>query len=475
MLLLKPAELAALGRIVEQHHLAFVLEAFGREAAGVGEEEIRELLALGVLSGETAHQLLTVGLAADPAGDAFLTGMVLARIRQEAERTEDLGADLTLDQVEEELRRDPVPLGPAERRMIQSARNSAGQYCQGLGNTVDEELRALAIEADDEQSAWLRGQAREATAEATARRATIRRLASDLGDRTDDWSRDLERIARTELHNAQENGVAEWIEAEAGGEARVMKLPSPGACEACLRLYTTDGSTPRVFRLSALRANGSNVGRRAKDWKPTLEAAHPHCTCTLVEVPEGWAPDERGRLGRVEKARRQGEGWQTAPNSRRGAERRKGASGKWEYRLRAKPYEVGRLSEEQRERRATWAEEIRGWFEEQGYRIDTSPEAVVFLESAEAETGCAVAAEVDPGDGVLRIRPAHANNPLVLAEEMFHARQDLRQEFQGRDEVEVEIEARLNLLLHADTLGLTRLERRGIKKHILRMMRLGRY
>ncbi|MDY0062736.1 MAG: hypothetical protein RBU45_23200 [Myxococcota bacterium] len=380
MLLLRPAEVEKLVRIVRLHHAAFLVEAFGPEAAGLDRASLRELVRLGLVDEEA-----TAGQGPDPVGDAWLGGLVLARLRDLQDQADHLGEGLTYDQVEQELRRDPVPLGPTERRTLQAARNSAGQYCRGLGNTVDEELRAVAIEADDAQAAWFREHIEEATAEAIARRSTVDHLRSELGHRTDDWARDLERIAATELKNAHSEGVASYIEEEAGDQALVAKIPNPGACPSCLEAYTTDGATPRVFTLAALRANGSNVGRKARERKPVVESHHPHCDCELVQVPAGYtftgrrlvrreALGEQAAAGSVglERALGQGRadatadalrevsawhpgwalavqaapgwaagalikgvrppaGWSPAPHSRHGAYRRRRPGGGWEY------------------------------------------------------------------------------------------------------------------------------------------------
>jgi len=358
MLLLRPAEVEKLVRIVRLHHAAFLVEAFGPEAAGLDRASLRELVRLGLVGEEEA-----AGKGADPVGDAWLAGRVLARLRDLQDQADAVGEGLTYDQVEEELRRDPVTLGPVERRALQAARNSAGQYCRGLGNTVDEDLRAVAIEADDAQADWFREHIEEATAEAIARRFTVDHLRSELGHRTGDWARDLERIAATELKNAHSEGVATYLEEEHGDQALVAKIPNPGACPSCLEAYTTDGATPRVFTLAALRANGSNVGRKARERKPVVESHHPHCDCELVHVPDGYTfvgrrlvrrhvpgvaggdgagpAEEIVEKGRGRDARRRQQkaerrklatDWAPAPHSRIGAYRRRGPDGKWEYR-----------------------------------------------------------------------------------------------------------------------------------------------
>ena len=69
----------------------------------------------------------------------------------------------------------------------------------------------------------------------------------------------------------------------------------PGSCTKCIQLYLTAGvgSAPKVFEIETLMNNGSNVGLKKEDWKPTVGPIHPHCRCTANEVPEGYVWDEQ--------------------------------------------------------------------------------------------------------------------------------------------------------------------------------------
>ena len=289
MLLISPAELAELRSIVADYHMAFVLIAFWEKAAAASPEEIAGLVADGILSEETA-----AGLGLDPIGDAFLTGMVLARLREETART-DAGANLDYEAVRQAIQNNPIPLSPTEKFAIEVARVRAGEYCRGLGNTIAEDLSEIFIEADEEQAAAIRSEIADAVQAGIARRKTIKQVASDIGNRKGDWCRDLERIAATELHDAMEEGEADYIEDRHGAEARVAKEVSPDACDECKALYQVDGH-PRIFSLADLRANGTNVGRKRAQWQPVVGATHPWCGCTLVQVPDGYGFDEHGQL-----------------------------------------------------------------------------------------------------------------------------------------------------------------------------------
>jgi hypothetical protein len=64
----------------------------------------------------------------------------------------------------------------------------------------------------------------------------------------------------------------------------------------CLKAYLGPDGKPRVFTLRELVSNGSNFGRKQKDWLPTLEAMHPWCVCDLVRLPDGWGFDEDNNM-----------------------------------------------------------------------------------------------------------------------------------------------------------------------------------
>lgn len=72
-----------------------------------------------------------------------------------------------------------------------------------------------------------------------------------------------------------------------------------GNCKFCIKFYTTNGigSKPRIFKLADLMANGTNIGRRQKDWLPTVGPVHPFCRCVLNYLPDDYVwSDERQRF-----------------------------------------------------------------------------------------------------------------------------------------------------------------------------------
>ena len=123
-------------------------------------------------------------------------------------------------------------------------------------------------------------------------------IISDIGHKTGDWRKDLGRIVHTEMNNIFQQGRAVQIARENPGEdPLVYKDVFSGACRHCIELYLTNGlgSEPRVFRLSELIANGSNVGRAVKDWKAVIGSTHPWCRCHLhyLEKWKRWDKEKK--------------------------------------------------------------------------------------------------------------------------------------------------------------------------------------
>lgn len=278
MALLTPKLLFQIKEIIRKHHTAFVVRAFGVDT--VPKSVLEELKKLGVVKDDAETHL----------DDAYLYGQALAVLEQ-AKTTK-----LTAEQVRQFVAKNPVPLTPQEKAAAQTARLTGASYVVGLGNTIEKETGQLLIEADHELREKLREKIADKTALAIEARKTAKQLKSDLGHAMQDWTRNLDRIAITELHNAQQQGFADGVKKRYGGEARVAIRPMPDACAHCKRLHLGPDGQPRIFKLSQLAPPGANVKKPASQWVPCVGALHPHCQCQLVRVPENWGFDKDGSL-----------------------------------------------------------------------------------------------------------------------------------------------------------------------------------
>lgn len=237
----------------------------------------------------------------------------------------------TTDEFLAAIEEHPVPRLSSEFHGGEHAKLHAATHLRGLGNKFGAALGSKLIEADKALAAEMRGYVNDAVAahhgDADAQRrmnergdaqgkpdgfydgafrATITRVRSDMGHLTNDWSRDWDRIAQTEVQNTINTGLVDgWQEREkdaATADKRppkrllAYKVPRPGACKHCIRLHMS-GGYPRVYWLDDIVANGTNIGRRAPDWLIVTGATHPFCACPLFRLPKFIIPPESWSSG----------------------------------------------------------------------------------------------------------------------------------------------------------------------------------
>lgn len=124
---------------------------------------------------------------------------------------------------------------------------------------------------------------------------SVSQISHEIATKTGDWWRNFDRIIETSSQTAFEAGRALEIERRnPNRDPIVYKEVFEGACKHCVKLYLTNGigSKPIIFKLSELRANGSNIGRKVDEWKATIPPVHPHCRCQIFELQEGYLWNE---------------------------------------------------------------------------------------------------------------------------------------------------------------------------------------
>lgn len=177
-----------------------------------------------------------------------------------------------------------IPLSAAEKRTLSYLETKTYSYIKDLGYKV-----GTFVSDSMRDEAWARRQFVEEKINTAIKRAVVERdsaasVAREIGKKIGDWTRDLGRIAETEMQNAFEVGKSEvFLETTSPDDKVLYKQVYPGACKHCIRLFLTNGigSEPKLFSYNELLANGTNVGKRVADWKPVLGTIHPFCRCDL--------------------------------------------------------------------------------------------------------------------------------------------------------------------------------------------------
>jgi hypothetical protein len=308
--LMTPMQLERIAQIIRDHHTAFVVTIGADPAAG--QAEIQRLIDAGILPPETF----------DIIQDSFRYGQLVGSLREFDAINR--AKEFTYQDFQKYVRARPRPLTPQETHAVEWSKHSVSVHVRGLGNRIADDFSKTVIDADSELRKETIGKIRTAAESNLERRKVWRDLASELGHATEDWSRDWGRIAATEKQNAMQEGFASSLVEREGppDQVYVAKIPKSDACPECIRLHLEagQGSPPRVFLLSELQANGTNVGKKAREWGAVVGSTHPWCACEMIHLPPGWG---------FETKPEKGEGWAQVPR-KPGAYRRKDGED-WEY------------------------------------------------------------------------------------------------------------------------------------------------
>lgn len=192
-----------------------------------------------------------------------------------------------------------LSLTPTQKRALEFSRINTGTKISGLSNSMTTGVVGAVVSSNLSQLQGIQ----QIVTEGLATTQTRAEVAIKLREFSQDWSRDWNRVAHTEMWNARLNGESmalinnESPLSNDGENTLVFKRPAPNACNHCKKHYLeNDGVTPKIFRLKDLIANGTNYGKKTADWLPVLGVMHPNCMCTLSVLPKGYEFDSNGQL-----------------------------------------------------------------------------------------------------------------------------------------------------------------------------------
>jgi len=190
--------------------------------------------------------------------------------------------DVTFDDLYEYISKgDYIPLTTQELATIESIKTQSLASLRSVNNKIFQDInQILPNSSRSTQEEFIKKEVEQGV----QYKKTVREIANEIAHKTGDWTRDFDRIIQYNSQKAYEEGKAAAIQRQYGDDVYVYKNVYQGACKHCIRLYLTAGlgSQPKIFKLSELKGNGSNIGKKVADWLPTLEPSHPYCRCNLV-------------------------------------------------------------------------------------------------------------------------------------------------------------------------------------------------
>jgi hypothetical protein len=127
-------------------------------------------------------------------------------------------------------------------------------------------------------------------------RKVLNVISKKLAESNKKYASRFTKISSYNMHSCYQEGIAAQILKDAGPNAKIWYSVHPDACLHCVKTYLRNGrgSQPRVFYLKTVIANGSNIGRTAKQYRASLQPLHPHCRCKMNSYPSKgkvkWSP-----------------------------------------------------------------------------------------------------------------------------------------------------------------------------------------
>ncbi len=273
--------------LIKNHYNALIFKIAGRE--NLTDQELQALIDAGLID-------------VSDDGGKIKDGYYIGRARNTLDPR--LRDDMTLNQFNKQLRHTAQTITDKEQYAIEHISLSAGNFLTNIREKARVSIEQIINDNNLEyRNKILTDTVRSPLIEGIEQNQTIMQIASDLREKTSDLFRDWKRVATTELTSAMNLGEADAIVSRNKGrspdEIYVYKRINNDAatCVYCRKAYTlSNGLTPRVFKLSELQANGSNYGKKAVDYKPTITSMHPNCRCSLVEIPNGWTFNDAGQM-----------------------------------------------------------------------------------------------------------------------------------------------------------------------------------
>jgi hypothetical protein len=271
-MLLTTKNIHGLQEIVGRFHAQFILEQAGPEVLTPAERKLLQTNGVDLAKYKGKRT---------PVEEAFIFGKheSSARNKKDFNRL-DLKAFRKLLDENPELskltREDKAALKLAKQSFANDVRRLAGDIKSDLHHTLLEVSKTVEPK--------------------TSKKRVLNTIAAALAENTKRYSGRMELISGYRLHETFQSGISNEILQRLGPNAKVYFSLHPEACPYCRKTYLKKNGLPKIFLLSALIKNGSNIGRKAKEYLPSISPLHPKCRCRLVMLPRGeykWSERQR--------------------------------------------------------------------------------------------------------------------------------------------------------------------------------------
>lgn len=276
-MILSPSQISELSSIADKYMHTFVAKRIGAHVLTPEQNRVLRSIGININASELTVQ------------QAFKFGMLSSAVSEAKAKA------FTYESLKQSLKSGSFfPLSNVEKRMVEVLERQAAKDVRTMSSRIKSSIDQKLYDIENgviNHHKVVTDNAKRAIFE----NKTLRQLSSDIAEESDRWGKNFDTMADYVMHEAFNKGrVAQY---QRDGENKVYFDVYLGACKHCVRLYLTGGigSKPKIFTIPELESNGSNVGRKAIEWKPTVGPTHPHCRCTINNYSEGWVWNENTR------------------------------------------------------------------------------------------------------------------------------------------------------------------------------------
>lgn len=177
-----------------------------------------------------------------------------------------------------------TPLNDIEKATLEVLKHQMYKDVSNLKNKQINDLYQISITKHQDHK--LKTIIKKEAINAVTNKSTVEEFSKALAKKSEDWNRDFGRIADYVMHSAYNHGKAMEILKRIGAKAKIWYSVKNDACNHCKRVYLNKNGEPKIFTVLDVMSNGSNIGVKPDNYKPTLYSLHPFCRCEANEYIE---------------------------------------------------------------------------------------------------------------------------------------------------------------------------------------------
>lgn len=256
-------QLKGLTNIVDLFHVKFILENAGVDALTTVERKMLQTSGINLAEYKNKRT---------PVEESYLFGRAQSSVRNNKTFNR-----LDLKQFRQFMAENPelFKLTAADRDAVKLAKQAFANDIRRLAGDIKADYQQKLIEVS------------KVVTPTTSKKKILSTIAGALATNTKKYSSRFELISSYRCHETFQDGIAHEIFDRLGPNAKVYFSVHKDACLVCKKLFLKKNGEPKIFLLSTLIKNGSNIGRPNNKKLPSIGPVHPRCRCKLNMIPKG--------------------------------------------------------------------------------------------------------------------------------------------------------------------------------------------